>query len=255
MQIVNADIEGDPLPRFLDDRIHLRPHLLDDLLDPAGMDSAVGDQPLQGEARHLAPHRIEAGEHDRLRRIIDDQIDPRRRLDRPDIPPLPADDPPLHLIVGKVDHRYRVFGHIITRIALNRIGDDLPRRLVGRPPGLLLDLPDHQGGIPFRRRFHRLDEKVLCLLRGNAGDLFQLLLLLFQHPVGTFMFFVELGFPLQNRLFPVFDGVLLLRQKIDPPIEILFLGPESSFQGVEFPFLSRVSFSNSVLTLSRFSLA
>ena len=70
--------------------------------------------------------------------------------------------------------------------------------------GLLLDLPDHQGGIPFRCRFHRLDEEVLCLLRGNAGDLFQLDLLLFQHPVGPFVLFVELGFLVAGSPFPGF---------------------------------------------------
>ena len=164
MQIVDSDIEGDPLSGFLDDRIHLRPHLLDDLFDPTRMDAAVGDQSLQGKARHFPAHRIEAGKHDRLRRVIDNQVYSCRRLDRPNVSSLPADDSSLHLIIRKVDHRDRVFGHIITCVALDRIRDDLTRLIVGRPPGILLDFSDGQGGILLRSGFHFADQQFFCFL-------------------------------------------------------------------------------------------
>ena len=70
----------------------------DDLLDATRVDPAVGHQLRQGDPGHLPAHRVEAGEDDRLGRVVDDQIDAGRLLQRPDVAALATDDPALHLV-------------------------------------------------------------------------------------------------------------------------------------------------------------
>ena len=63
-------------PRFIkvksrvetkDKAIHL---LLDNFLDPGGMNAPVGDESFQRDARNFAANRVVAGDNDRLRRIV-----------------------------------------------------------------------------------------------------------------------------------------------------------------------------------------
>ena len=46
----------------------------------------------------LAPHRVEAGDDHRLGRVVDDQVDAGRRLERADVAALAADDAALHVV-------------------------------------------------------------------------------------------------------------------------------------------------------------
>src|SRR5256885_8473063 len=52
------------------------------LLDAGGMDAAVLHQALEGDPGDLAADRIEAGEDDRFRRVVDDEVDAGGQLDR-----------------------------------------------------------------------------------------------------------------------------------------------------------------------------
>ncbi len=63
------------------------------------MDPAVADELHQRHARHLATHRVESGQHDRLGGVVDDEVDAGGLLERPDVAALTADDPALHLLV------------------------------------------------------------------------------------------------------------------------------------------------------------
>ena len=105
MEVVEAELEGRGLAFLADRLLHLRLDLLDDLLDARRMDAAVGDQPLDRLARDLAAERIEAREDDRAGRVVDDQLDAGRLLERADVAPLAADDPPLHVVAREIDDR------------------------------------------------------------------------------------------------------------------------------------------------------
>ena len=99
MDAVNARLERRLLPRFLNPLIDLAARLLDHLFDACGMDAPVLDQLLKCNARNLAAHRIEPRKDDRFRRIVNDEINARQRLERADIASLASDDAALHLIV------------------------------------------------------------------------------------------------------------------------------------------------------------
>ena len=84
------------------------------------MDAAVGDQLFKRNARDLAAHRIECGNDNRLRRIVDDQIDARRDFERADIASFATDDTALHIVVRQRDHRNGRLRHMIGGALLNR---------------------------------------------------------------------------------------------------------------------------------------
>ena len=92
------------------------------------MDAAVGDQPLDRLARDLAAERIEAREDDRARRVVDDQIDAGRQLERADVAPLAADDAPLQVVARQIDDRDGGLDGVLGGAALDGVGDDLLAR-------------------------------------------------------------------------------------------------------------------------------
>ena len=52
------------------------------LLDPRRVDAAVLKQTLQGDPGDFAPHAVEAGQKNRARGVVDDEVDPREVLER-----------------------------------------------------------------------------------------------------------------------------------------------------------------------------
>jgi hypothetical protein len=68
------------------------------LLDPRGMDAPVLDQLDERQFRGLAADAVEGGEHDGLRRVVDDEVHAGQVLERADVASLAADDPPFHVV-------------------------------------------------------------------------------------------------------------------------------------------------------------
>ena len=96
---VRAHLVRRLLAHVLDGGVDFLPRLLDHFLDAPRMDASVGDELRERDARDLAAHRIEARDHHRIRRIVDDDVDAGRELERANVSPFAADDPPLHLVV------------------------------------------------------------------------------------------------------------------------------------------------------------
>jgi len=96
----DARIVGGRLAGLADDDVDLGLGLVDDVLDAAWVDAAVLDELGERQASHLAADRVEAAEHDRVRRVVDDEVDAGGLLEGADVAPLAADDAALHLIGG-----------------------------------------------------------------------------------------------------------------------------------------------------------
>ena len=179
--------------------VHLALGLFDHLLNARGMDAAVGNQLFQRDARDFAAHRIKGGDDHSLRRIVDNQIHARSRLQRADIAALAADDAALHIVVGQRHYGNRSLGHMVCRALLNGGGNDVAGLFVGLLLGALLDLTHHDGGVVVGVLLHAINEDVLGLVRGHVGHALQLLLLAVVHALrfllkafGLLIFFVEL---------------------------------------------------------------
>ena len=129
------------LARLLDEVVELRLRLVVGLLDPRRVDPAVLDQLVERQLRDLSANAVERREHDRLRRVVDDEVDAGEVLQRADVAALPADDPALHVVGGQLDDRDRRLGGMAGGDALQGVGDEVPRpplRLAPRLPYLFV---------------------------------------------------------------------------------------------------------------------
>ncbi len=92
MQAVHVGLERCLLARLdhllLDLGLGLEVHLL----DPGGMDAAVGDQALDGQPGDLTADAVEGRQHHRLGRVVDDDVDAGEVLERADVAALATDD-------------------------------------------------------------------------------------------------------------------------------------------------------------------
>ena len=84
------------------------------------MDASVLDQLGKRQSSDFPPHRIEARKRDRVRRIVDDQVDPGDRFERTNVATLATNDATLHLLIGNRHHRGGDLANGIARVALNR---------------------------------------------------------------------------------------------------------------------------------------
>ena len=164
--------------------VHFLAGLLHHLLDAGGVDAAVGDQLLQGDAGDLAAHRIEGGDDHGLGGVVDDEIHARGGLQRADVAALAADDAALHVVVGQRNHGHGGLGHVIRRALLDGGGDDVAGLLVRLLLGAGFNLAHHDGGVVVGVLLDAVDQDVLGFVAGHVGHALQLLLLAVVHLLG-----------------------------------------------------------------------
>ena len=91
-------LEDRLLARLAHDLLDLRLRLVVRLLDPRRVDPAVFEELRDGQAGDLTAKPVEGGEHDRVRGVVDDEVDTGEMLEGADVAALPADDAPLHVV-------------------------------------------------------------------------------------------------------------------------------------------------------------
>ena len=194
---LHAQLEGCLLAGVLDIGVHFLLSLGCHLLDTRRVDASVEDKAVQGDAGNLAPDRVEAGNRYRLRRIVDNKVDARCLLQRPDIASFPSDKPALHLVVGQGYNRYRGLRDDFRGAALYGRGQYLLRYLVGLFLQLGFPLVETPRGFLLHFDLHGVEQRLFSLRAGHPGDEFQLLKLLVlefsQLPPGVFYFLFLVG--------------------------------------------------------------
>ncbi len=221
VDVMDPEVEDGLLAFLLHGDVQVLSDLVSELLDARRMDPAVMDQPFDGLLGDLPAQRVVAREDHRLGRIIDDQIDARCGLKRPDVPAFAADDPALHLVVRQVHHGHGGLRHVIAGVPLDGGAHDALGLLVGLFPGLVLDPLDRLGGLILCFVLHGDHQLPLCLFGSHAGDLLEQLALLTQ--ARFILLFLLLGVLLAARKLPLaplglglplLDGVELLLQAL-----------------------------------------
>ncbi len=119
MEVMNARIKRRLLAGFAHALLHEIGSLVIHLLDARGMNAAVGDEILERDARRLATNGIEAREHHRFRRIVDNEVHARHLLERADVAPLAADDAALQIIRRDMHRSNSDLGGMICRATLD----------------------------------------------------------------------------------------------------------------------------------------
>src|SRR5450756_2034696 len=164
---VHVGVEAGLFPRFLHGGLDLGFRLKVRLLDARRVDTPVGDELGEREARGLAAHPVEAREHHGLGRVVDDEVDARGVLEGADVAPLAADDAALHVVGRQVDHRHGGLGDVVGGGALDGQREDVAGAAVGFAARLFLDLADELGHLVARLVLRLLEQHVLGLRRAR----------------------------------------------------------------------------------------
>src|SRR3954454_9531792 len=209
-----------------DDEVDLRARLRDDLLDAAGVDPAVGDELRDRDPRDLPPDGVEPGEDDGLRRVVDDQVDAGRLLERADVAALAADDPALHLVARQVDHRDGVLGRVVRGHALHGRDDHLARLVLGLVACRPLDGAGELDGVALGLLADRLEQDPLRVRGRQARDLLERRDPLLVEAAQL----VALALPLA---LAIRDLAALLLEQVRPLVELLVTGEEPSLEALE----------------------
>src|SRR3954447_1158958 len=175
------------------------------LLDTGRMDAPVLKQLLECHARELAADAVEAREHDRARRVVDDEVDAGEILEGADVAALPADDAALHVIGGQVDNRHRRLGRVARRHALHAHGEDVADTALGVALGLLLDLADDAGRVVARALLDLGQQDLLGLGDAEAGDALELAQVLLLALVEQLALAVELARAVVERALALLE--------------------------------------------------
>ena len=146
VQIVDTGIEGSLFASLTHALLNQVGGLVIHLLDAGGVNAAVSNKVLEGDAGGLATDRIEARKHDGLGRIIDHEVDAGNLLEGTDVATLAADDATLEVIGRNVHGGNGNLGGVVGGTTLNRQGENLLSGLVALGADLLLGLADDRSG-------------------------------------------------------------------------------------------------------------
>ena len=169
-QARDARVVGGCLSGLTDEDVDLGPGLLHDILDASRVDPAVADELGQGEAGDLAADRVEAAEHDRVRGVVDDEVDARGLLEGADVAALAADDAALHLIGRDRHGRDGGLCRVVHHDPLDGSDDDVASAIVSALTRCPLDGPDEADRVVLGLLAHLFDEDRLRLLGGESAD-------------------------------------------------------------------------------------
>ncbi len=138
------------------------------------MNAAIGNQVLKGDTSGLATNRIEAGEDNGLRRVVDDEVDAGHLLERADVAAFATDDTALEVVRGNVNGRDGDLSGVIGSATLDGEGDDLLSGLMAFSFDLLLGLANDRGGLMGHFAANLVEKLGVCVLAGKLRNALEL---------------------------------------------------------------------------------
>ncbi len=216
MHAAHAASEDRLLAGFANGPLHFFRRLGDDLFNPRRVNTTVSNQIFQRQPRNFTPHRIERRQDDGFRRVVDDKIHARQRLDGANVSSLATDNPPLHFIIGQGNDRHRRLGNGIRRIPLHGAGQNLPRRRIRIFFDFRFVFPNPHRLLVRKLFIQAGQQQILGVIRGKSRDFLQFLFLLRIQIIRT----RQLRF---QGFIPIGELFFLLLRRIGAPIQMFFL--------------------------------
>ena len=156
---------------------------------------------------NLAPHRIEAGDGDGFRGVVNDDVDASRLLEGMDVAPVAPDDASFHLIRRQGNDRGGHLGDMLGGDALDGGGDDLACLAVALFPGFRLDLADDARHIVARVFFNLCQQDAARFFQAQFRYPLQFLDLLLVQLIDLICPFVHQALALVQSLFAFLQSI------------------------------------------------
>ena len=141
------------------------------------MDAAVGNEPLDRQLGDLAAVGIEAGQDDRARRVVDDEIDAGGVFEGADVAAFAADDAALQVVARQIDDRHRGLDRVLGGAALDRLGDVVLGAVDGGFARFGVEPLEEVRGVVPGVALDLLHQQLFGFVGGQAGDALQAVLL------------------------------------------------------------------------------
>ena len=193
------------------------------------MNTAVGDEVLEGNAGGLSTNRIEAREDNRLGRIVDHEIDTGNLLEGADIATLAADDATLEIVGRNVHRRHRDFGRMIGSAPLDSERENLLRLLVAFSTDLLLRLADNGRRLMRDLAANLIEQLTVGIIACELRDALKLIGLLCKEILELTRALLDLAslarelvLALIKRVIPAIEGLFALHHAILEDAKLLF---------------------------------
>ena len=119
VQTMHSDSKGCLFAGFLNLLLNLFLCLFNHFLNAGRMNTTIINQFFQSETGNLAAYRIEAGNNNSLRSIIDNQIDAGKGFQSTDVTAFTTDNASLHLITRELHYGNRSFCNVVCCASLN----------------------------------------------------------------------------------------------------------------------------------------
>ena len=220
---MDTGLEAGPFAFLADGPVHFLAGLFHHVLDPGGMDPAVGDQLFQCQTGNFPADRVKAGNGDGFGSVINNQIHTGNGFQSADVPAFTADDSALHLIVGQVHNRNRGFGCMVGSTALDGSGNHFSGLFIGLILHLCFNFLDLHGSFVANVIFDGLQQALLGLLLGQTGNLFQLFQVLLLDLLHLCLGLIHISHAAGELFFFSFKGIRLFVQRFFLLLETAFL--------------------------------
>ena len=190
--------------------------LFDEFFDTGRMNASVGDQFFEQTARGFLADRVEAGDHDRFRGVVDENVDACCGFEGADVAPFASDDAAFHFVGRQGDGGGGALIGAVACITLDRGDHEFLRFAFGALFGFIKRIADQDSAFVFHFAFEFFEDQPLGGFAIHAGNAFQFRDLVSEQ-------FFQFLFLSGETLFEDFDVVFLLFNIADFRIErILF---------------------------------
>ena len=171
------------------------------------MNASVKNELAEGAASDFAADGVEAGDGDRVGRVVYDHIHTGGLLKGFDVAAIASDDASLHFFAGEGDHGAGDFSHMLGGNTLDGVGDQFAGTLFTFFTRFGFHLTDDTCHVSAGFFFNGGKEFLARIFGGQLRDLFELLNLIFVQLVDLVAAAVHLRLTLVQGLFALFHFV------------------------------------------------
>ena len=129
MKAVNTRFICSLFPGFTNLLAHFFTSFFNHFFNACRMNTPVDNQFLQSQSSHFTTNRVETGQNNSFRCIVNNQINARQCFNSPDITAFTTDNATLHFIIRQGYDGHRRFRYVIGCTSLNSQGNNFQRLL------------------------------------------------------------------------------------------------------------------------------